>query len=244
MKNELIKINFRDILSELESKNLMLCFVSSDIHNWGLSVVDKQNNLYRIESSYDHSKLDNLIKDGSCVEFEQVDVSTSKNIEEWEKEIWDVLKVKRFIETTFKTEYPKIAVDVLNNYREELHKKEMINSYAFFMDKYFNDNKSFHFPTNIVEHDDTYYVLEHEGRKIEIEFDPGWSQLVYTVNGKGPFAHTSYEAMWDDIQAVLELEDKLSKEHNVSLDDKLMNASARSRLTDGAETHKEDIVKE
>lgn len=88
----------------------------------------------------------------------------------------------------------------------EKHEREMINSYAFFMDKYFNENKGFHFPTNIIEHDDVRYVLEHEGHKITIEFDPSWSQLVYTVNGKGPFAHTSYEHIWDDIRDVLAFE--------------------------------------
>ncbi len=94
------------------------------------------------------------------------------------------------------------------DFKEEKHKKEMIDSYAFFMEKYFSENKAFHFPTNIVEHDDIRYVLEHNGRNIVIEFDPSWSQLVYTVNGKGPFAHTSYESIWDDIRDVLALEDK------------------------------------
>lgn len=94
------------------------------------------------------------------------------------------------------------------DFKEEVHRREMINSYAFFMEKYFDENKAFHFPTNIVEHDDVRYVLEHEGRLITIEFDPSWSQLVYTVNGKGPFAHTSYEDMWDDIRDVLAYEDQ------------------------------------
>ena len=41
------------------------------------------------------SYLDKLIKDGVVVEFNLVD---SKNIEDWEKEIWSVKEVKEFIE--------------------------------------------------------------------------------------------------------------------------------------------------
>ena len=43
------------------------------------------------------SYLDKLIKDGVVVEFNLVDNAKSKNIGDWEKEIWGVSEVKAFI---------------------------------------------------------------------------------------------------------------------------------------------------
>lgn len=43
------------------------------------------------------SYLDKLIKDGIIVKFDIVDAELSKNIEDWEKEIWGVVEVKDFI---------------------------------------------------------------------------------------------------------------------------------------------------
>ena len=90
---ENISINFKNIISELKNKNLKLCF----IRNRGLLIQDNQNNLYQMEI-YEHgSYLDNLIKNGITVEFELVENSISKNIGDWEKEIWDISEVESFI---------------------------------------------------------------------------------------------------------------------------------------------------
>lgn len=89
MKNEIV-IEFKNIISELESKKLKLCFLKDR----GIFVEDNQKNLYKMETYWHGSYLDKLIKDGTIVKFSLVD---STNIEDWEKEIWGVPEVKAFI---------------------------------------------------------------------------------------------------------------------------------------------------
>lgn len=86
-----ITINFKNLVEELENKDLKLCFVK----NKDMFIEDAQLNLYLKETYYAKSYLDKLIKNEEVVEFNQVN---SKYIEEWEKEIWAVSEVKAFIE--------------------------------------------------------------------------------------------------------------------------------------------------
>jgi hypothetical protein len=89
MENEII-LNFRNVLQELENKNIKLCFIK----NKGIFVEDNQKNLYKMETYWHGSYLDRLIKDGTIVNFNLVDTA---NIEDWEKEIWGVSEVKAFM---------------------------------------------------------------------------------------------------------------------------------------------------
>lgn len=88
-----ITINFKNMLTELESKNLNLCFLK----NRGLFIEDNQRNLYQMEVYRRGSYLNKLIKDGIVVKFHQVDDFKSKNVGEWEKEVWGVSEVKDFM---------------------------------------------------------------------------------------------------------------------------------------------------
>lgn len=88
-----IDLNFKNILSELKSKNLKICFIK----NRGLFIEDNQKNLYQMELYRHGSYLDNLIKNGIVVKFQQTGSSFSKNIEEWEKEIWGIPEVEAFM---------------------------------------------------------------------------------------------------------------------------------------------------
>lgn len=89
MKNKII-INFKNIVSELQTKKLRLCFLI----NRGLFILDEYNNLYQMELYRVGSYLDNLIKKEITVEFNYVD---SKNINDNEKEIWSISDVENFI---------------------------------------------------------------------------------------------------------------------------------------------------
>jgi hypothetical protein len=93
MKTKII-INFKNVVSELESKDLKLCF----LRNRGLFIEDSNNNLYQMELNRSGSYLDKLIKEGTVVEFNLVDASY---ISEWEKELWDVSEVKNFMDRQF-----------------------------------------------------------------------------------------------------------------------------------------------
>lgn len=89
MKNKFV-INFKNIVSELQTKKLKLCFLI----NRGLFLIDGCNNLYQMELYRVGSYLDNLIKHGITVEFNYID---SKNINDSEKEIWSISDVENFI---------------------------------------------------------------------------------------------------------------------------------------------------
>lgn len=88
-----ILIDFKNILSELETKKSKLCFLKDR----GLFLEDDQNNLYQMETDRQGSYLNKLIKDGITVNFHQVGTFISKNIGDWEKEIWGVSEVEGFI---------------------------------------------------------------------------------------------------------------------------------------------------
>ena len=89
-----IIIDFKNVVSELESKDLKLCF----LRNGGLFIEDSHKNLYQMELNRSGSYLDKLIKEGTVVEFNLVDASY---VSEWEKEIWDTKEVKSFIKRQF-----------------------------------------------------------------------------------------------------------------------------------------------
>lgn len=81
MENKIV-VNFKNIISELESKNLKICFIRNMP---SLFLIDNKNNLYQMELYRQGSYLDKLIKDGIAVEFNLVNTLLSKNIGEWEK---------------------------------------------------------------------------------------------------------------------------------------------------------------
>lgn len=74
MENTIV-LNFKNILSELESKELKLCFLKDR----GIFIEDIQGNLYGIEIYRHGSYLDSLIKDGTIVKFNLVDATLSTN---------------------------------------------------------------------------------------------------------------------------------------------------------------------
>lgn len=92
-ENKII-INFNDIISELQNKNLKLCF----IQNRGLFIEDNKNNLYQMETYKISSYLNQLIQGGIVVEFYRINQSDSDIIEDLEKEIWGIHEVNNFIE--------------------------------------------------------------------------------------------------------------------------------------------------
>jgi hypothetical protein len=91
-----ITVDFKNILSELKLKNLKICFLKKNIGRC-IFIEDSQNNLYQMEVYRQVSYLDNLIKNGIVVNFHQVKMSLSKNIRDWEKEIWSISEVEAFM---------------------------------------------------------------------------------------------------------------------------------------------------
>jgi len=90
MKNKIV-IDFENIISELESKEVKLCFLKDR----GIFIEDIQGNLYQMETYWHGSYLDKLIKNGVVVEFNFVNAT---HIKDWEKEIFGTEEVKAFME--------------------------------------------------------------------------------------------------------------------------------------------------
>lgn len=89
--DNIIVLNFKNIIQELDNKNIKLCFIKDK----GLFIEDIQKNLYKMENYWHGSYLDKLIKDGIIVKFSLIDAT---NIKDWEKEIWGIFEVKAFME--------------------------------------------------------------------------------------------------------------------------------------------------
>lgn len=88
----------------------------------------------------------------------------------------------------------------------------------FVMTNYFG---SIFYGAELVEKNGVSFTVDYEGKRLLIEFDTDWSEYVYTINGKGPFAHSSYEYIGSDCRQVLALEEHELKNSIHSLASKL-----------------------
>lgn len=88
-----ITVNFKKLSTELKLREMKLCF----LNNGKLFLEDNQNNLFQMEATYQGSYLDKLIKEGNKINFHEVDNSISDKIENWRKEVWDILEVENFM---------------------------------------------------------------------------------------------------------------------------------------------------
>ncbi|MET3209796.1 UNVERIFIED_CONTAM: hypothetical protein ABIC26_002743 [Paenibacillus sp. PvR008] len=96
MKNT-ITVDFKNIISELKSKELKLCFVKGLNIGEAIFIEDAQGDLFSIAISKVGSYLDRLIMDGVIVVFNYVDNNLSQNIKDYQKEVWGISEVKAFI---------------------------------------------------------------------------------------------------------------------------------------------------
>ena len=124
-----IEVDFKNLVSEMENKELILCFVHSSLHDWAhsTSVEDAEGNLYRIETYYDASPLNKLISYGAVVRFERVEDSLNDSIEDWERRYMDVSDVKEFIKREHLDVLENSALDDVIKSCEEMSKNKNIN---------------------------------------------------------------------------------------------------------------------
>ena len=106
-----IVLDFGNIVSELETKNLKLLKVKD---NNGLFVVDREGNLYGIESYYNGGYLDRFIGEKFVISFERMEQPT-RDFEDWRKEFMDASWVKSFIERIVKKEYPNFKDSIVED---------------------------------------------------------------------------------------------------------------------------------
>jgi len=49
----------------------------------------------------------------------------------------------------------------------------------------------------------TTYKFKYNSNPVTIIFDPSWDEWVYTINGQGPYSHSSYEYIFSDIEKAI-----------------------------------------
>jgi hypothetical protein len=150
MENEII-LNFKNIIQELENKNIKLCFLK----NKGMFVENTQKNLYKMETYWHGSYLNRLIKDDTIVKFSFVDATS---IEDWEKEIWDVTEVKDFIKSQ-KINYEEQNIEDIKEENNIIDSEEICKTYFEFDNKIINGWK-------VIECDNTYEVYTYTSCKV------------------------------------------------------------------------------
>ena len=92
---EKIVVDFGNIIEEMKNKQIKLCLLHNRV---GWFIIDNQNKLYQIETYYCGGFLDKYIIEKLHIEFNLVPKSSSDSIEEWEKDVWSVEDVEKFIE--------------------------------------------------------------------------------------------------------------------------------------------------
>lgn len=98
----------------------------------------------------------------------------------------------------YEESYTPISEDIDDEYEVPSYKAE---NTEFVMNEYISDSYGVE---SINKVNDTTYKVLYDGTEVEIVFDFGWDEWVYTINGKGPFAHSSYEWIISDIQNVID----------------------------------------
>ena len=100
-----ITINFGDIINEMRSKKVNICFVKDR----GI-FIEHNNNLYQIEIKKYGSYLDKIIINKEIINFDIVD---DTYIYDCEKEYYNIKKIKNFIKNVISIEYPRIKHESL-----------------------------------------------------------------------------------------------------------------------------------
>ena len=99
----------------------------------------------------------------------------------------------------YEESYKPISEDIDDEYNSN-HKAENVE---FVMNEYISDELGIESVTKV---NDTTYKVIYNGTEVEIVFDFGWDEWVYTINAKGPFSHSSYEWLISDIRSITDQE--------------------------------------
>lgn len=83
--------------------------------------------------------------------------------------------------------------EVIDDLDKPVGKEEDIE---FVMSEYIPDSLLIEFVKKIEKNK---YLVGVEDEVVTVEFDPNWSEYVYTIEGKGPYSHSSYEYISRDV---------------------------------------------
>lgn len=85
----------------------------------------------------------------------------------------------------------------------------------FVMSEYIPDSYLIEFVKRVEKNK---YLVGVEDEVVTVEFDPNWSEYVYTIEGKGPYSHSSYEFIARDVYDFV-MSRRPSQEYDDNFDD-------------------------
>lgn len=100
-------------------------------------------------------------------------------------------------------DYEESYTPISEDMDDEYHSNYKAENVEFVMNEYITDEFGVESITKV---NDTTYKVIYNGTEVEIIFDFGWDEWVYTINGKGPFSHSSYEWLISDIRSITDQE--------------------------------------
>lgn len=187
------QINIREALLELDRKTDARYDLTTLYEACKLDDDDKQK-LVKYIDAYDHPATINKFLSSKCDAITEAlgddDVSDMKLIDEindgGDRTLWNLMDKFEDEDLQLKELKEDVDPEVLQSRLEDI--EYAMNTYA--KDSFFIDN---------VEGSGTDWKVTYNGTTVDVVFDTEWDEYTYTINGKGPYSHSSYEYITKDI---------------------------------------------
>lgn len=187
------QINIREALLELDRKTDARYDLTTLYEACKLDDDDKQK-LVKYIDAYDHPATINKFLSSKCDAITEAlgddDVSDMKIIDEindgGDRTLWNLMDKFEDEDLQLKELKEDVDLEVLQSRLEDI--EYAMNTYA--KDSFFIDN---------VEGSGTDWKVTYNGTTVDVVFDTEWDEYTYTINGKGPYSHSSYEYIIKDI---------------------------------------------
>ena len=187
------QINIREALLELDRKTDARYDLTTLYEACKLDDDDKQK-LVKYIDAYDHPATINKFLSSKCDAITEAlgddDVSDMKIIDEindgGDRTLWNLMDKFEDEDLQLKELKEDVDPEVLQSRLEDI--EYAMNTYA--KDSFFIDN---------VEGSGTDWKVTYNGTTVDVVFDTEWDEYTYTINGKGPYSHSSYEYITKDI---------------------------------------------
>lgn len=187
------RINIREALLELDRKTDCRYDLTTLYEACKLDDDDK-NKLVKYIDAYDHPATINKFLTSKCDAISEGladdDVSDMKIVDEindgGDRTLWNLMDKFEDEDLQLKELKEDIDPEVLQSRLEDI--EYAMNTYA--KDSFFIDD---------VQGSGTDWEVTYNGTTVDVVFDTEYDEYTYTINGKGPYCHSSYEYITKDI---------------------------------------------
>ena len=187
------QINIREALLELDRKTDARYDLTTLYEACKLDDDDKQK-LVKYIDAYDHPATINKFLSSKCDAITEAlgddDVSDMKLIDEindgGDHTLWNLINKFEDEDLQLKDLTEDVNSEALADRIEDIE---------FVMNRYVKDSVLI----DDVQGSGTEYKVTYNGETVDVVFDTNYDEYTYTINGKGPYAHSSYEYIAKDI---------------------------------------------